>query len=270
LQFVTNGGRLVIGGVALAPYIRGLRDRPPAASLSGARHWTVGANRVPGVRSIETVGTGSWSAPGDGRVLVGAAERALLVEESVGRGEIAYLADTTPLMNGLLARADNAALGLSLAGGRNVVFAEGVHGYGRTRGWRAIPSRWKVALTLIALAALAFVWGRALRFGPPDRRARELPPARAEYVRALSLTLERTRDRTGALTPAQRWARDRVASRAALGAEYDDEALARAARGLGCTDEEIAALIGPPVDDDHVMALGRAVARVAGDDRRAM
>ena len=44
------------------------------------------------------------------------------------------------------------------------------------------------------------------------------------YVRALSVSLERTHDPRGALAPAQRWARTRVAARAGLGpAPADDE-----------------------------------------------
>ena len=62
------------------------------------------------------------------------------------------------------------------------LFAEGVHGYGESRGIAAIPSRWKWALFALAAAALAFVWSRARRFGPPDRASRALPPARADGV----------------------------------------------------------------------------------------
>src|SRR5207245_713823 len=84
-------------------------------------------------------------------------------------------------------------------------------GYGTSRGFAAIPRRWKVALILVGLAALAFVWSRARRFGPPDQSRRALPPARAQYVDALSVSLERTRDHAGALAPAQRGARAGVA-----------------------------------------------------------
>jgi len=202
-------------------------------------------------------------------VLVGTRDPSLLTHEQLGRGEIFFLADASPLENAYLSTGDNAAFGLELAGaGRSVVFTEGVHGYGRSRGIGAIPDRWKVALLLVAIAALAFVWSRARRFGPPDQVARELPPARAEYVDAVSITLERTRNRVGALEPAQRWTRARVAARASLGPNPSDDELARAARTFGCSDEEIAALLMPVSDDARVMALGRAVARIGGRDRR--
>ncbi len=269
LQFATAGGRLVVGGESPF-YLRSLRDTAPQWQSAGTTSWTTVDPSLGDVRDIETAGVGSWSSSGSGRALAGRDGFALLTRDQVGRGEIFFLADASPLENAYLAAADNAAFGLALAGGdasRPVVFAEGVHGYGASRGLAAIPDRWKVALILVAVAALAFVWSRARRFGPPDRNSRDLPPARAEYVRALSVSLERARDQAGALAPAQRWARARVAARAGLGANASEEDLARAARSFGCAPDEIAALLAPVSDDASVLALGRAVARVGGDGR---
>ena len=269
LQFVTAGGRLVVGGESPF-YLRSLRDTAPQWQSAGTTPWTTVDPSLGNVRDIEAAGVGSWSSSGSGHALVGRDGFALLTRDQVGRGEIFFLADASPLENAYLAAADNAAFGLALAGGdarRPVVFAEGVHGYGASRGLAAIPDRWKVALILVAVAALAFVWSRALRFGPPDRSGRDLPPARAEYVRALAVSLERARDHAGALAPAQRWARARVAARAGLGAKASEEDLARAARSFGCAPDEIAALLAPVSDDASVLALGRAVARVGGDGR---
>jgi hypothetical protein len=267
LEFVRAGGRLVIGG-ASPFYLRNLSDTPPRWYAAGATSWTEIDPTLGDVREVEATGVGSWSAPGNGRALVGRADAALVIEGHVGRGEIFFLADPSPLENAFLASADNAALGLALAGdaGRPVVFPEGVHGYGKSRGLAAIPDRWKIALLLVAVAALAFVWSRARRFGPPDQISRDLPPARAEYVQALSISLERTHDRVGALAPAQRSTRARIASRAGLGANASDDAFVQAARGFGCSNEEIAALLAPVSDDASVLALGRAVARVSGGD----
>ena len=269
LQFVGGGGRLVVGGAAPF-YLRSLSDTPPHWRAGGATTWTQIDPTLGKVREVAGAGAGagSWSAPGNGRALVGNADAALVVEDHVGPGEIFFLADASPLENAYLASADNAALGLALAGdaGRPVVLPEGVHGYGKNRGLAAIPDRWKIALLLAAVASLAFVWSRARRFGPPDQISRDLPPARAEYVQALSISLERTHDRVGALAPAQRSTCARIASRAGLGANATDEELARAARAFGCSNEEIAALLAPMSDEASVLALGRAVARVSGGD----
>jgi hypothetical protein len=270
LQFVTNGGRLVIGGEAPF-YLHNLRDQPPAWQREGLNSWTQISPPFANVRDIQAAGLGSWSAPGSGTTIVGTDDMALLTHEPVGRGDVFYLADASPLENAFLGTGDNAAFGLALAGdpSRPVIFPEGTHGYGASRGLAALPSRWKVALVLVAVAALAFVWSRARRFGPPDRAARDLPPARAEYVQALSITLERTHDPAGALLPAQRWARARLSTRAGLGAQPNDEELARAARSFGCTGEETLALLAPISDDASILALGRAVARVSGDGRKS-
>ncbi len=192
-----------------------------------------------------------------------------MTSEQVGTGEILFLADPTPLENAYLSTADNAAFALALAGpGHNVAFAEGVHGFGASRGISAIPTRWKYGLVILALGILAFVWSRARRFGPPDRAARDLPPARAEYVRALSQTLERTRDRPKALAPVQQWTRDRLTARAAVRADATDDDIAKAAKALGCTDREVGALLTPVTNDDDALALGRVLARVTDGDGR--
>jgi hypothetical protein len=268
LQFVTLGGRLVIGGRAPF-YLHNLRDQPPTWSSSGRAQWPARDPLLPGVGVIETAAEGSWIDAGSGTPVVGSFARSLLTREAIGlHGSIYFLADPSPLENAYLARADNAAFGLAIAGNRPVVFAEGVHGFGITRGISAIPTVWKVALVLVGLAAIAFVWSRARRFGPPDKRARDLPPARAEYVRSLALTMERTHDRSGALAPVQAYARNRIARRTGLGPDPTPEQIAQSARDLRCTDDEIAALVGPIGDDRQALALGRASARVAGDDRR--
>ena len=269
VQFVSGGGRLVVGGQSPF-YLRNLSDKPPKWDPAGDVSWITTGSTFGDVRDIEGAGIGSWSTVGSGTALVGAGNFALLTSEQIGRGEILFLADTSPLQNAYLSTGDDAAFGLGLAGdaSRPVVFAEGVHGFGTSRGIAAIPDRWKIALLLLALAAVVFAWSRSWRFGPPDQNARDLPPARAKYVDALSISLERTHDPTGALAPAQRWARSRLALRAGLGANANDEDLVRAARAFGCTPEEATALLAPVSDDAGVLAFGRAVARVGGRDGR--
>lgn len=262
LQFVTQGGRLVIGGQQPF-YFRRLRDHPPQWSPTGRTEWTDIGSGLGEVHTIATAAQGSFIDPGSSTVLVGTSSRSLLTSERVGAGQILFLADASPLQNKYLGLDDNAAFGLALAGdpSRPVVFAEGVHGYGESRGFAAIPTRWKYALGMLLIAAVAYIWSRARRFGPPDRAARDLPPARAEYVRSLSTTLERTRDPVHSLEPVRQYTRARVAARAALPPTADDDDVERAARALGYPEDEIAALRMPPVDNAQTLALGRALAR---------
>jgi hypothetical protein len=269
VQFVSGGGRLVVGGRSPF-YLRNLSDKPPKWNPAGDTSWIATGSTFGAVHGIRGAGVGSWSSVGAGTALVGVGNFALVTHEPVGRGEIFFLADTSPLQNTYLSTGDDASFGLGLAGdpSRPVVFAEGVHGFGTSRGIAAIPDRWKIALLLVAFAAVVLAWSRSWRFGPPDQNARDLPPARAQYVDALSISLERTHDRKGALAPAQRWARSRLAMRAGLGANANDEDLVRAAHSFGCTSEEATALVAPISDDAGVLAFGRAVARVGGRDGR--
>ncbi len=157
LQFVAAGGRLVVGGQSPF-YLHNLSDNPPTWQSEGTTVWSSTAGSLGGVREIDGAGNGSWASTGAGDAVVGIGNGALLTRQTVGRGEIDFLADASPLENAYLASADNAAFALALAGDvRPVVFPEGIHGYGAQRGLAAIPDRWKIALALVGLAIVAFV-----------------------------------------------------------------------------------------------------------------
>jgi hypothetical protein len=267
LAFVSQGGRLVIGG-SDPFYLRRLRDHPPAWSADGAATY-VEIDSALGARRVEAAGLGSWKDRGSGAVLAHSGDTALLTAEPVGQGEILFLADASPIENAYLARADDAAFALGLAGDptRPVEFAEGTHGYGATRGLRAIPTAWKLSLLILGAAAVLLAWARSRRLGPPDLPSRELPPARAEYVRALAVSLERARDPSTALAPMQQWARLQIARRAHLPSDASLEEIDRAAITLGCSESERAAMWYPPTDDNTALALGQLVSRLSQDER---
>jgi hypothetical protein len=272
LTFVVNGGRLVIGGDDPERYLHFLRDRHDAPSWSPSAGDRFTRTRAPfdDVRRVDTAGAGEWDTTGSSTTVVGRDDAALVTTERVGRGHIFYVADVSPLSNELLGRADNAALGLALAGddARPVVFAEGVHGYGATRGLAAIPQHWKYALAGLALAALVLVWSRSRRLGPPEQTARELPPPRREYVDALAATLARTHDRQRAMEPVRAAVRARLQSRAGLGIDATPDDYQRAGRALGLTDAALRVLARGAADDDDVMELGRALARLDQTEQR--
>ena len=267
LEFVSRGGRLVIGG-SDPFYLRRLRDHPPEWDPSGSESYFEIAPEL-GARRVDAAGKGAWTSPGSGVVLAHAGDAALVTSERVGRGEIFFLADASPIENDYLGRADNAAFALGLAGDstRTVGFAEGTHGYGEARGLGAIPTPWKVSLVILAAAAVVLAWSRSRRLGPPDRPARDLPPPRAEYVRALAVSLERARDPGTALAPLQQWARLHIAQRTHLRSDASAEEIDRAAITLGFSEVERAAIWYPPTDDNTALALGRLVSRLSQDER---
>jgi len=270
VEFASEGGRLVIGG-SDPFYLHRLRDRPPVWSAAGSSSYDQFDPQFGEVRDVETAAHGSWTDVGSGVVVAGSADAALVTASRVGRGEMFFVADVSPLENAYLGVADNAAFALGLAGdpSRPVAFAEGVHGYGERAGLGAIPTPWKVALAVLAAAAAAIAWSRGRRFGPPDRPARTLPPARAEYVRALAVSLERTRDPEHALLSMQQWARVRVARRAHLRADASSEEIDRAAITLGYSESERAVLWHPIRDDGAAVALGRLVSQLSQQDGRS-
>jgi len=195
------GGRVVAGGV---------RPERWLDVFDASLVWRSGgpeAVRV-GERALVTAGGGSWSAGG------------VLVE----RGNVALLADASPLQNARLARADNAAFALELIGGGPLVFAEAPHGYGSASGLAALPDAGKWALGLLLAAGLLLMLARGRRFGPPEDASRPLAPPRAAYVDALGAALARTRDPAGAMAPIHALHGDQPPPRT------DDEARALARR----------------------------------------
>ena len=267
LTFLVNGGRLVIGGT-FPSYLSSLADHYPEWDPSGTTDWTHVDSSLKPIARIVTNGDGRFIALGLSHPLVGDDGDALVTETAVGRGTVLFVADASPIQNRLLATADNAAFGLALAGepGRTVVFPEGVHGYGPSRGIAAIPSHWKIALAGLGFAGLILMWARGRRLGPPESTSRELPPPRAAYVDAIGSSLARTRRPDEALAIVARSVRERIDARAVHGAdgaagatsELDRAEFVRRAHAVGLSDEEIAAVLDP-ITDASVLAVGRAL-----------
>ncbi len=195
-RFVAAGGTLVLGGDGLpgAP----LLPHPPRLGSAGSTVAVpvAGAPEVAGLRRVQTAGDQAWTGGGQ-PLLVRRGGGALLVLRRVGTGRIALLADPSALENQLLASADNAQLGLNLAGPahRPVLFAEAVHGFGTATGVAAIPTRWWITFAGLLAAAALWAVARGRRLGAPERPAPAPPPPRSAYVQALASALVRARDR---------------------------------------------------------------------------
>jgi Domain of unknown function (DUF4350) len=262
-RFLAGGGRLVLGGEG-GRWLGRVVPSPPVWSPDrvGDLRALAPAPELAGVRRVETAGKGSWAEPGAAVPVLGGPVRALLDVAAVGRGRLLLLADASPLQNRLLGRADDAALGLGLAGppARRVRFLESYHGYGRASGFAAIPGRWWAAFGLLLAAALALMLARGRRLGPPQAAGRELPPPRREYVESLGGVLARSRRRQAAIEPVRARARALVARRAALGSEPSDDELRQAAVRLGFPPEGLFPTGAADTDAD-VVAAGRALAR---------
>jgi hypothetical protein len=253
--FVDAGGRLVAGGDPTG-WLGNVVARPPAWRPSAPTD--AQAIAVPGVTDVVTAGEGAWVDP-RGRVLLRAHGDPIAVEEHEGAGTIVLLADASPLQNRLLGEADNAALGLALAGGRPVVFAESVHGYGAASGIRAVPARWWSLFGGVCLAAFLLALARGRRLGPAELRERDLPPPRVEFAEALATQLAKARPRGEAVYVARRVARSRVAGALGISAEATDSELRRRAEERGFDQAAIDAVLGEGVGEDDLLALGHAI-----------
>ena len=265
-RFLDDGGRLVAGGRAPSGWLSWILEAPDWTGDAPDR-----ADRrlapIPELERVSTVrtdGDGWWSGPGGALPALAAGRRPLLLVASPGPGRALLLADASPLHNDLLDEADNAAFGLALAGepARRVVFAESVHGYGRASGFAAIPDRWWWALGGLVLAALLWLVARGRRLGPPEREERELPPPRRAFVEAVGSLLARTRDAGNAGARVQAAARVQLAARLGLGPAASDDELRAAAARAKLPPDDLEAVLQPVRDERHLLAAGRALARL--------
>lgn len=254
-SFVDAGGRALVGGDPTG-WLGNVVDRPPTWQPEAARG--ARAVGVPGVGAVRTAGEGAWVEPG-GRVVVTAAGDPIVVERRHGRGTLVLVADPSPLQNRLLGEADNAALGLRLAGDRPVFFAESVHGYGAASGLAAIPARWWWVLGGLFLAAVVLAFSHVRRLGPPELPWRELPPARVEFAEALATQLAKARPRADGVRTARRVARARLERLLALPPGSSDAELRARAVTKGFDAEAVDAVLGDGVGDVDLFAVGRAL-----------
>lgn len=288
-SFVEDGGRLVLTGIEAMPVLArlvGQRDGPRPAEpdfeddVVVAARPTGGEPEVSGLGAVLTTGFFAWSESGETAPLLELDDdRLVAVAADVGAGRVIALAGTEMLHNQLLARADNAAFGLALAGsaGRPVAFAEFEHGYGGELGVFAIPDRWEWMLAGLTLAVLVWMWSRGKRFGPADQIEPEAVPPRRLYVDAVAALLAKTKQPAVAAEPLRRHAIDRLLARAGRSATAGVSiAAAPADRGaevreagaaLGLEPGDITTLLRPAADDVELLELGRVAARIGGTKR---
>jgi hypothetical protein len=274
-SYLEGGGRVVTAGVAtdgLLQYLLGPNAAPrwssaPVQEASPA--W--GAPEVAGVSEVVSSGSGgSWSSVGKTQPLLtgitGQGLSYLATAESVGSGRLVMVADSSVFSNALLASGDNAQFALDVAGPseRPVAFDETAHGFGTGFGWAGLPLRWQWALIIGAIAALAWMWSRAWRFGPPELPGRPLPPPRRQYVDALATTLVRASPRYDAIVPVHAAALERLAAQAGVHSDAPIQLLSSRAVEAGVPDAVVAAVMRDVQTDQDAVALGRALAWLEG------
>jgi hypothetical protein len=123
-------------------------------------------------------------------------------------GGVVWVASSVPLRDAYLADADDAVLAWDLGGprgGRVVLDAADMAPAAVSTGLRALPTWAQAALVLALLAVLVWVVSASRRFGPIERAARAVAPARIGHVDAMASLLASTgADRAGPATTALR------------------------------------------------------------------
>jgi hypothetical protein len=273
---VVLGGRLPASGVLRA--LLGVTAAPMwQPAVAGATHPVVDLPEVRGVQAVLATGVGTYvvapGGPGEPAPLLrGPGGVLALVAE--GRGTLVLLASSSPLQNGSLGQADDAAFALDLvAPGSTTVFDEYDHGFGRAgRGLAGLPASWRWGLGLVVLAVVVWVLSAARRFGPAEAPERITVPARVRYVDAMA-TLLATRPPEQvavAVAPVRDEARRRLRRRLGLPPDVPDEAvMARlaATADVGTVPPGLAAVVLAPVrTSEDVLAVGRALSELDRED----
>ncbi len=267
--FVRSGGRVVLAGgpfnSSVLRTVLGTSNVPLLSPVGVASAHAVGD--APEVRGVSVVDAdpsdGAWDDVGSTTSILRSDGASLAVVANAGSGRVVLLASASPLRNGFLGEADNAAFALDLAGGpgRAVAFDEYVHGFGQG-GLGALPSHWKWALSVAGLAVAVWMWSAARRFGPPERSERTFPPARVEYVEGLATVLAATDARLvgEAVEPVHRAARSALCRYVGVPDDSSDESIAVAARSTGLSDALVQPALVAPTDKESALATGRAYA----------
>ncbi|MDJ0952360.1 MAG: DUF4350 domain-containing protein [Acidimicrobiia bacterium] len=192
-DYVSTGGRLVAIG---STRLDGLAASPPGPR-GMSTETSSGVLPVSGYDSVSRVESRRvWPDAGSLVPVVGNAEGTAVGIEYVGEGVVIAIADDTVISNQLLSVGDHALLALLAVGEPDgaVRFVEYIHGFTQPTGLTALPTRWKQALIILAVAGIVWLAARGHRFAPAERTSRGLAPPRSAYVDALAFTLLGSKD----------------------------------------------------------------------------
>jgi hypothetical protein len=184
LEFLENGGRLIATGSAASAFLPGASGFAEGNSFDGAATFDalVPSAIVRDAPQITMTKPDGWSPSSVTQVaLYGAADTAVVVTYSFGKGQVIWWAAPTPLTNGAIRDSGNLAFFLNCVGppgSGQVLWDEYFHG---VRGslwsffWRT-PALWGAAQ--FGLVFLAIVATHSRRLGParmPAARSRLSP-----------------------------------------------------------------------------------------------
>ena len=221
-----------------------------------------------GVRKVEPVADSAcFSTPGSFSEMLVNGNSILGLWKRMGQGSLVLMASSSPLQNAMISEDDNAALAVNLAGHprSTVAFDEAVHPITpiKQKGLGAIPLRWKVALVLGLLAALAAIWSAGKRLGPVSPPDRTLAPARSGYVDAMATNLSKLHPISDVVDLLQKEGKTRLRHRFSIPTDTGDSSLSAVARQAGVPDYVLEGLYTSAHKKSALIPAGRALAWTA-------
>lgn len=252
------GGRVVLVGVANVARLFDL-DLDLTSTTAGVE--PVVGTLTSGVSELRPRSDTRYSV-GALEVIVGEPGAALVVRAIRGEGDLIVVSDPWLFSNVRIGDADNAVLAVRLTGGGGVVFDEYVHGFGLDQGVTGLTETVVTFTVVGVVAALLAMWAIGKRLGPPEQRARALPPSRSDYLDAIGRSLEKASDDDAYDVLRARSMRHvhRLGSRyVGLSRAEQDR---KAARQLGLTDADLALLERPPRGRDEIARVARVAAEI--------
>jgi Domain of unknown function (DUF4350) len=218
-SFVRRGGTLVANVNDPADWLAEIPELTDyVASYSGEPKFPFGRADDVQSQSVEARGTVGAREPFALRVLAGShfalavdpttadvtpvvrqGEDTTAIRATVTDGNVVAFTDASMLSNDLLDQGDNAAFALAVLGPTSgpVVFAEEPHGYRAATDASGLPSNVRWFLGGLLIATLILMWSRSRRNGPPEYPARELAPARSQYLHSLASEIDRVHQPRG-------------------------------------------------------------------------
>jgi hypothetical protein len=188
-DIVAKGGRVLVTGWSGGMLAPDGDPRPPTEFQAACKLSPQGLDPLAGSGEIWMAPAASWGLdrPPD-RVEYNCAGAPAVVEYAAVKGKVIWWADSTPIENGSISRADNLNLFLNSLGerdGHTFYWDESLHGETRTEWFYASgPAMWLLRSGLFAIALL-ILFSFSRRRGP----VRDLPaPVRAtpvEFLEAL-------------------------------------------------------------------------------------
>ena len=197
-----------------------------------------------GADSITLVPLARWTGSGARFIpLYGTTESPVAVAYQLGRGQVLWLAASTPLTNAGIQRSGNLELLLNFAGSprrTRILWDEYFHGQGRSLAdyFERTPLPWGLAQlgVLLAMALLAF----SRRSGPVHPLARDSRLSSLEFIDTLGGLYQRAHATRGAVEVAYQRFRFLLAKRLGMSLTATDADLAQAARQRLATAEGLA------------------------------